>query len=127
MFVGGFGHTFSVTFFGNSFFVGDNGFGFDDRAVGEIFFQIFEANFDVQFSASGDNVLTVFLRGTDDQGIGFGKLLESVDEFGEIGGVFRLDGDSDDWRDGVFHVSDGVSGFRGGESTGFHEILIDSD
>lgn len=127
MFVGGFGETDLVGFFSDGFFIGDDGVGFDDFNVGEFGFQIMETDFDVEFSATSDDVFSSFFSGNDDEGVGFGKFLESIDQFGEILSIFGLDGDSDDGGDGVFHGSDAVSVFVGGEGSGFEEILIDSD
>lgn len=65
--VGRLGHTGLVGFSSDGFLVGDDGVGLDDGAVSVIFFEILQANFDVQFTATSNNVLTSrFFGGTDD-------------------------------------------------------------
>jgi hypothetical protein len=97
MFVGGFGHTDLVRFFSNGFSVRDDGVRFNDGALSIIFFKILETDFDMEFSASGNNVFTVIITGDDDQRIRLGQFLESFNQSGEVLSILGLDGNSDDW------------------------------
>lgn len=60
MFIGGFGETDLVGLFGDGFFIGDDGVGFDDFNVGEFGLEIVETDFDVEFSTPGDDVFSGF-------------------------------------------------------------------
>jgi len=87
-----------------------------------------EADFDVKFSASSDDVFSSgLIGGTLDQWVGLGEFLQSIDQLWKIGGVLWLNGDSDDGGDGIFHGSDGVGIDVIGNGSGLQEILIDSD
>jgi hypothetical protein len=112
---------------GNSFFIRDDRFTLDDFTLSVVLFKILEADFDVKFTASGNDVLSTIFNGADDQWVRFGKLLEPFDELREVSWVFGLDSDSDDWGHAVFHVSEavGIGVIRNG--AGFHQILINSD
>jgi len=77
--VGGFSHTGLVGFLGDGFSVGNDGFGFNDGALSEVIFQILQTDFDVQFSASGNDVLSRFFSNTKNEGVGFSEFLKSVD------------------------------------------------
>jgi hypothetical protein len=126
--VGRLGHADLVGFSGNGFLVSNDGVGLDDGAVSVIFFEILQANFDMELSATGDNVLTGgFFSGADNERVRLGKLLETIDELGEITGVLDGDGDSDDRRDGVLHGSNGVSIGMIGDGTSLEDELIDTN
>jgi len=127
MLVGGLGKADLRRFFRDGFLVLDNGVSFSDGALGEIFFEILEANFDMEFSTSGNNVLTGSFGGDLDEGVGLGELSETFDELGEIGGVLDLDGDTHDGGDGVLHNTDAACVFEGGDGSLFDEVLIDTD
>jgi hypothetical protein len=128
MFVGGFRHTDLVRGFCASFFIGNDGFRFDNIDIMAIFFsQIVNTDFNVEFTATSDNVFTSFFSMDQDKGIGFGEFLQTINQFREILGVFGFNGNSDDGGDRVFHGSDIVSLGVRGNGTGFEEILINTN
>lgn len=126
--VGRLRHADNVGFSNDGFLVGNDRLRLDDRAVSVIFFEILEANFDVELSATSNNVLTSrFFSGADNERVRLREFLETIDEFWEITGVLDVDGDSNDWRDGVFHGSDGVSFRVIGDGTSLEDELIDTN
>jgi len=66
MLVGGLGEVLLGRLLGDGFLVGDNGVTLLKGALGELFLKILKANFDVELTATGDNVLTGVLSGADD-------------------------------------------------------------
>ena len=58
MLVGGFGEALLAGLFSDSFLVGDDGVSLLDLALCELFFEILKADFDMELSATGDNVFT---------------------------------------------------------------------
>mmetsp|Transcript_10273 Transcript_10273/g.8825 ORF Transcript_10273/g.8825 Transcript_10273/m.8825 type:complete len:696 (-) Transcript_10273:337-2424(-) len=127
MLVGRLGQADLTGFSGDGFLVGNDGVRLLNGAVGVFFLQILQANFDVEFTTTGNNMLTGFFVDNEDEGIRLGELIQTIDELGKILSVLGLDGDSDDWGDGVLHNSDVVGFFVIGEGTGLQEILIDTD
>lgn len=127
MFVGGFRHTGNTGFFFNSFFISDDGFRFDNLDIAEFLLQVIDTDFDVEFSASGNDVFTSFFCCDLDQRVGFGEFFQTIDQFREVLGVLGSDGDSDDRGDGVFHRSDVMSINVVGDSSGFQQVLVDTD
>ena len=127
MLVGGLGETGLGGQLGDSLTVGDDGIGLDEGHAGEILLKILEADFDMQLTATGDDVLTGLFDLTDDEGIGLGELLETFDELGEILTILAADGDADNGGHGVLHVVEIVGGVDGGDGTGLEEVLIDTD
>jgi len=81
----------------------------------------------MELSTSGDDVFSSFFGGNDHKGIGLCEFFESIYEFGEVGGVFGSDGDSDDGGDGVLHGSDAVGIDVIGDGTGLEEVLVDTN
>ena len=112
---------------GDGLLVGDDGVRSLELALGVLILEIVEADLDMELTASGDNVLTSGFGDADNEGIGLGESLKSLDELGEIGGVLWLDGDSHDWGDGVSHDSDGVGTLVVGDGSLLEDILVDSD
>jgi hypothetical protein len=51
---------------GDGLLVGNDGVTLLELALGELLFEILEANLDVELTATGDNVLTILLSGADD-------------------------------------------------------------
>jgi len=111
----------------DGFLVGDEWVGDLDFAVSVFLLEIVQANFDVELTATGNNVLAVFFSGGEDERVRLGELLETFNELWQVGGVLWLDGDSDDRGDGVFHDSDTVGVFVVGDGTGLKEVLIDTE
>ena len=64
-------------FFSDGFSVWDDWIGFDDWDTGVIFFQILQADFQVQFTGTSNNVFTRFFGENLDHRIGFGQSLET--------------------------------------------------
>lgn len=112
---------------GDGLSVRDDGLGLLDGDAGVVLFEILEADLQVEFSGTGDDVLTGFFRDDLDHGIGLGESLETFDELGQIGGVLALDGDSDDGRDRELHLLHVVGALEGGDGTGLDEVLVDTD
>ena len=92
-----------------------------------IFFQILEANFQVQFSGTSDNMFSRLFRVNLDHRIRFGQSFKTFDELGQISGVLALNSDTDDGGDREFHLFHVVSSLKGRNSSSFDEVLIDSD
>jgi len=115
---------------GDGFTEGHDGFGdLEGSTIHEVILEILQANFKVEFTSTGDDVLTGFFDGADDEGIGLGEALETFDELGEIGGVLGFDGDTDDGGDGVLHVTEGVGflGIVGDDGGSLDDVLVDTD
>lgn len=125
--VGRLGEADLVGGLGDGLSVRDDGLGLLDGDAGVVLFEILEADFQVEFSGTGDNVLTRFFGDDLDHGIGLGESLETFDELGQIGGVLALDGDSDDGRDRELHLLHVVGALEGGDGTGLDEVLVDTD
>lgn len=127
MFVGGFGHTGDAGFVFDGFLVSDDGFGFYNFDVAEFLLQVVDTDFNVEFSASGNDVFTGFFSGNLDQRIRLGEFLQTIDQLGEVLSVLGSNGDSDDGRDGVFHGSDvmGINVVRNG--SGLQQVLVDTN
>ncbi len=107
--------------------VGHDWFGLDDFDVAELLLQIVDADLDVQLAAAGDDVLAGLFSGDLDEGVGLGEFLQTLDELGEVLGVFGLDGHADDWRHGVLHAPDVVRLRAVGNGAGLQEVLVDAD
>lgn len=75
--VGGFRETHDVRFLGDGFTVRNDGIGFLDRYTSVILLKIFQANFKMKFTSSGDNVLARFFDYTLDHRIGLGQTLKT--------------------------------------------------
>lgn len=128
MFVGRFRHADNVGLSDDSFLVGNDRLRLDDRAVSVIFFEILEANFDVELSATSNNMLTSrFFSGADNEWVRLREFLKTINEFWEITGVLDGNCDSNDWRDGIFHGSDGVSIGVISDGTSLEDKLIDTN
>jgi len=111
----------------DGFLVGDNWITFNDITLGVFFLKILKADLDMEFTTSGNDVFTRFLGIAEDEWIRLRKLLKSFNELWKIGGVLDSNGDSDDWRNRVFHDSD-VMGVRiSGDGTLLEEILINTN
>lgn len=98
-----------------------------DLALGVLLNKILKADLDVELTATSDNVLTTLFSDALDEWIRLGELLQTLDEFWEIGGVLDIDGNSDDWGDREFHDSDVVGSLIGGNGTLLEDVLIDTN
>jgi len=81
----------------------------------------------MEFSSSGNNVLSRFLNGALHKRIRLGESLESFDQLGQIGGVLGFDGDSDDRGHRELHGDQGVGVLLGGKSSSLGDELVDSN
>jgi len=125
--VGRLGKADLVGFSRDGFLVGNDGVGLLDFAVSVFSGKILQADFDVKFTATSNDVLAGFFVDNEDQGIRLGELVETFDELGKILGILGFDGDSDDRGDGVLHDSDVVSIVVVRKGTSLEEVLIDTD
>lgn len=129
--VGGLGQAHSVGFGGDSFSVRNDRRRDDQFGTShEIFLEILHADFQVQFSGSGDNVfLGVFIHRDLDERIRLGKSLKTFSKLGDIVGLGWLDSNSDDSRDRELHGDDwvGVFGFFVSEGSVLDEDRVNSD
>jgi len=76
------GEALLAGFLSDSFLVGDDGVTLLDGAFSEFFLKILKADFDMELTTSGNNVLTRSFGGDENEGIGLGELSESFDELG---------------------------------------------
>jgi hypothetical protein len=127
VFEGGLGEALLVGGVTDGFLVGDDGVTLLEGHLGEIFFEILEANLDVELTATGNNVLTGLLSGADNERIGLGELAETFDELGQVRGVLDLNGDTHDWGHRELHDTDVVSSLVIGDGTLLSEILINTN
>jgi len=76
------GEALLAGFLSDSFLVRDDGVTLLDGAFSEFFLKILKADFDMELTTSGNNVLTRSFGGDENEGIGLGELSESFDELG---------------------------------------------
>ena len=128
VFVLGFSHASLAGVGSHGFLIGDDGVILDDVALSEILLKIVQTDFDVELTTTGNDVFSALIKLTKDEGVRLGQFLKTVDQLGEVSGIFGFNSYSDDRGDGVFHGSDGVRfGVIGaGNSSGLDQILIDS-
>jgi len=79
--VGGLGQASLAGDLSDSFLVGDYGVGLDDFDVGVLLNEILQADFQMEFTTTGDDVL-VFSGDNLDHRVGLGHLLETIDKLG---------------------------------------------
>lgn len=121
------GHSGLRALGGDSLLVGDDGLGNDDVYLSKLLLKILQADFNVELTATSNDVLTVRLGSADDEGIRLGKSLETFDKLGKLLVVLGLDGDADDRGHGVLHVVESVGSLAGGESTRLENVLVHTD
>jgi len=85
-----------VRLFSDSFSVRDDGVTLLEVAFCVFFFKILKANFDVEFTAASNNVLTRLFSGANDKRVRFGELAKTFDELRKIRGVLDFDGNTHD-------------------------------
>jgi hypothetical protein len=117
--VGGLGEASLAGLSSDGLTVGDNWVGLDNLDIlGVEFSEILETDFDVEITTTRNNVLFGTLVLLDDnKRIRLGEFLETIHELWEVLRVLGVNGDSDNWGDGVLHHSDVV---------GFHFVFIDN-
>jgi len=125
--VGRLGEALNGGLFSDSLLVRDDGVTLLEGNLSVVFFEILETNLDVELTATSDNVLTGFLSGANNEGIGLSELAETFDELREIGGVLDLDGDTHDGGDRELHDTNAVSVLIVRDGTLLDEVGIDTD
>lgn len=126
--VGGLGQASLVGFSGDGFTVGNDRVGGDDfhtRTV--LVLEIVQADFQVQFTSTSNNVLTRLVEGTLYHRIGLGETLKTFYQLGEIVGVLGLNGYTHDRRYGELHDTNVVSLLVIGDGTRLQQVLINTN
>jgi hypothetical protein len=111
----------------DGFSVWDDGVTLLEWAFGVLFFEILEANFDVEFTATSNDVFAWLFSCANNEGVGLGEFAETFDELGEVGSVLDFDGDTHDWGDWVLHHTDAVGIVVIWNGTLLDEVSIDTD
>lgn len=104
--------------------VRDNGRGDVERNTSVVLLKILQANLQMQFTSTSNNVLTRLGDHGQDARIGLGQTLKTLDKLGQITGVLHLNGDLDDGRDGELHDLQVVGGLGGGKGTALEQELL---
>jgi hypothetical protein len=125
--VGGFGEALLGGLVSDGFSVGNDGVTLLEGALSVLFFEILKANFDVEFTATSDNVFTRLFSGANDERIGLREFTETFDELGQVRGVLDLNGDTHDRGHRELHDTDVVSSLVIGDGTLLSEILINTN
>lgn len=112
---------------GDGLSVTDDGVGLSERNTGVVVFQIVQANLQVELTGTGNDNLSIVTDHGLDTRVRLGQSLETFDQFRQIGGVFTLDGDLDNGRDGKLHDLHVVGSLGSGQSTRLEQELIDTD
>ena len=113
--------------FRNGLLVGDDWVSLLEWALSIIFLQVLEADFDVKFSTSGNNVLTGLFSVAKDEWICLGKFPKTVDKLWKISSRLDFDSDTHDWRDRVLHDSNAAGIFVVRDGSLLDEELINTD
>jgi hypothetical protein len=105
----------------------DDGVGDGERDTSVVLLKILQANLEVKFTGTSDNVLTGWGGHGQHARVGLGKTLETLNELGKILSVLDSDGALDDRGNGELHDLKVVGGLAGGEGTRLEQELIDTD
>lgn len=101
--VGRLGQAHLVGLLSDGFTVRHNGVGLLQRDASVILLQILKANFQMQFTGTGNDVLARLLNDTLHHRIGLGQTLQTLHQFGKISGVLGLNSHTHDRRHGELH------------------------
>lgn len=112
---------------GDSLTVGDDRVGDTERDTGVVLLEILQANLQVQFTGTGDDVLTRLGDVSQDTRVGLGETLETFDQLGQVLGIPDLDGTLDDGGDGELHDLEVVGSLGGGEGTRLEQELVNTN
>mmetsp|Transcript_5864 Transcript_5864/g.9003 ORF Transcript_5864/g.9003 Transcript_5864/m.9003 type:complete len:215 (-) Transcript_5864:676-1320(-) len=82
---------------------GNNGIRDLDLSSHEVLLKILQANLQVQFTGSSNNVLSRLVGVTQNHRIGLSETLHSLNKLGKIGGVLWLNGTTHNGRYGELH------------------------
>merc|ERR550539_826507 len=107
--------------------VGHNRVGLLQGNLGVIFLQVLQTDLQMELSGASNDVLSRLLNDALHHGIGLGETLQSLHQLGEISRVLGLHSDSDDRGDGELHHLHVVSFLEGGEGSGLHQELVNTD
>ena len=86
-----------------------------------------QADFQVQLTSAGDDVLARLGDPGLDTWVGLGETFKTFNELGEIGSVLDFDGNLDDGGDGELHDLHVVGSIGSGEGTALEQELINAD
>jgi hypothetical protein len=107
--------------------VRDDGVGDTEGNTGVVLLEILQANFEVELTSTGNDVLTRLVDESQDTGVGLGQTLKTFDKLGQITSVLDLDGALHDGRDGELHDLEVVGRLGSGESTRLEQELVNTD
>merc|ERR1712130_787722 len=124
--VGGLGQASLGRLGGDGLTVGHDRIRSVERNTAELF-EILQANLQVKFTGTGDNVLTRFLGDTLYARIGLGKTTETFDKLRQLRRVLGLDGNTHDGRHAELHQFEVVSDLAGGNGTRLDKVLINTN
>lgn len=111
----------------NSLTVLDDGVGDDEGHTGVVVLEVVQANLQVKFTGTSNDVLARFRGVSQDARIRLGQTLEAFNELGQVLGVLDLDGALHDGRDGELHDLEVVSRVESGEGTRLEQELVNAD
>lgn len=112
---------------GDGLTVGDDRVRDTERDTGVVILEILQANLQVQFTGTGNDVLTGLGDESQDTRVGLGETLETFDQLGQVLGVLDLDGTLDDGGDGELHDLEVVGSLGGGKGTRLEQELVNTD
>jgi len=113
---------------GAGFLVGYDWLGDLELDTSEVILKILQANFEMEITSTGNNVLTSGADGALNKWIGLGKSLQTFDQLGQVSWVSWLDGDLYDRGDRVRHRLEWVAVLRlvVADGTGLDQVLVDT-
>ena len=127
MLVGRLGESSDARLAGDSLTVLDDGVGHTEGNTGVVLLEILQADFQVQLTGTGNDVLTGVGDVGQDARVGLGKTLKTLNKLGKILGVLDLNGALHDGGDGELHNLEVVGSLVGGEGTRLEQELVNTD
>ena len=107
--------------------VGHHRVGLLQRNLGVVLLQVLQTDLEMELASASNDVLSGLLNDALHHGVRLGQSLESLHQLGQIRGVLGLHSDSDDRGDGELHHLHVVRFLEGGEGSGLHQELINTD
>lgn len=92
-----------------------------------VLLKILQANFQMQFTSTSDNVLTGFGDVCKDARIRLRKTFKTFDQLGQVVGILHLNGALNNRRDRELHDLQVVGGFHSGKGTRLQQELVNTD
>lgn len=111
----------------DSLTVGNDRVGNAERNTGVVILKVLQANLQVQFTSTSDDVLTGLGDKGQDTWVGLGETLKAFDQLGQVLGVADLDGTLDDRRNGELHDLEVVGSLGSGEGTRLEQELVNTN